>query len=263
MDFKNSSTLRQFNKLFIAVTILLLVSSSLEALSYEEQRSLSKILVGITTRIANTLHASFKEIEGQVVAVNDLAYVHFPSSFPGVGTEVHFYRPGRENAYNSGEYGRVVEKLGTGKVLKGRKTLSICSYAGNKLSRGDIAVIRPSIKTAVVVPVEIIGMAAPNLQVVFDELIITSLLDQGTFRIVTRNSLGPMLKELKFQHSGLVDPTTAKEFGKLFGCDFIIVPQIFATDQPTFMVTVVDVETSLIKGGAVIQGLPKSIMSSP
>jgi len=54
------------------------------------------------------------------------------------------------------------------------------------------------------------------------------------FPLVERGQLDKVLKELKIQDTGMIDPKTAKQIGQLAGCDLIIVGSI--SDQGQFVV---------------------------
>ncbi|MEO0143644.1 MAG: CsgG/HfaB family protein [candidate division WOR-3 bacterium] len=51
------------------------------------------------------------------------------------------------------------------------------------------------------------------------------------FTIVEREKVEEILKELNFQYSGLVDISTAKEFGKLTGADLIASYEVISAKQ--------------------------------
>ena len=54
------------------------------------------------------------------------------------------------------------------------------------------------------------------------------------FPLVERGQLDKILKELKIQDTGLIDPTTAQKIGQLSGCNIIVVGSI--SDRGTFVV---------------------------
>jgi len=57
---------------------------------------------------------------------------------------------------------------------------------------------------------------------------------KNKFHLVERGQLDKVLKELKIQDTGLIDPSTAKEIGNLTGCDLILVGSI--SDRGQFVV---------------------------
>jgi len=57
---------------------------------------------------------------------------------------------------------------------------------------------------------------------------------KNKFHLVERGQLDNVLKELKIQDTGLIDPSTAKEIGNLTGCDLILVGSI--SDRGQFVV---------------------------
>jgi len=54
------------------------------------------------------------------------------------------------------------------------------------------------------------------------------------FPLVERGQLDALMKELKIQNTGMIDPKTAKKIGETLGCDLIIVGSI--SDQGQFVV---------------------------
>ncbi len=59
-----------------------------------------------------------------------------------------------------------------------------------------------------------------DLDILYD-MVAMGLLRTGIFKVVERNRIEDLMKELKFQYSGLVDESTAKEFGKMLGADMV------------------------------------------
>ncbi len=78
-------------------------------------------------------------------------------------------------------------------------------------------------------------IAIPSLDVASTvaENLSTSLIN-ADFPLVERGQLDKALKEMKLQDSGLIDPATAQQLGKVTGCDFILVGSI--SDQGQFVV---------------------------
>jgi formylglycine-generating enzyme required for sulfatase activity/curli biogenesis system outer membrane secretion channel CsgG len=54
------------------------------------------------------------------------------------------------------------------------------------------------------------------------DVMAAELTKQGRFRVVDRQNLETLLKEQQFTQSGLVNPATMKEFGKLYGIDALL-----------------------------------------
>ena len=63
---------------------------------------------------------------------------------------------------------------------------------------------------------------------------LTTAMIQKKFFLVERGQLDNVLKELKIQESGLVDPATALQIGELTGCDLILLGSI--SDRGQFVV---------------------------
>lgn len=55
------------------------------------------------------------------------------------------------------------------------------------------------------------------------ERITTELVKVNKFRVIERKEIEKVFVELKFQHSGAIDPDSAKEIGKMVGADWIVV----------------------------------------
>ena len=55
---------------------------------------------------------------------------------------------------------------------------------------------------------------------------VTTSLVKSQFKVVERAQLKAVLKELRLQHSGLVDPDTAKRVGQLTGADLLLVGSV-------------------------------------
>ncbi len=75
--------------------------------------------------------------------------------------------------------------------------------------------------TVAVIPLERSPYIKPkDLQALYDMLAM-GLLRAGIFKVVERQRIKDVLKEQEFQYSGLVDESTAVEFGKLLGADVV------------------------------------------
>ncbi len=75
--------------------------------------------------------------------------------------------------------------------------------------------------TVAVIPLEKSPYVKPkDLQALYDMLAM-GLLKAGIFKVVERQRIKDVLKEQEFQYSGLVDESTAVEFGKLLGADVV------------------------------------------
>lgn len=61
--------------------------------------------------------------------------------------------------------------------------------------------------------------------------LVTTLTETRQFRVIERQKMEEMLKEQKFQMSGLTDPTKASEIGKMLGADLMIFGSVTRADQ--------------------------------
>jgi TolB-like protein len=77
------------------------------------------------------------------------------------------------------------------------------------------------------------------------ETMITKLVNLRRFKVIERSAIDKVMKEQKFQTSGIVDDKTAVKLGKVAGADAIIVGSILlTTGTGKFSARVIDVETS-------------------
>ncbi len=96
----------------------------------------------------------------------------------------------------------------------------------------------------------LVGIGSKDVAVNVTEDLSTSMIDAG-FRLVERGQLDSVMKELKVQNTGLMDPKTIQRIGQLSGCDLIVVGSI--SDRGQFLVVncrMLETETgkSLIAG---------------
>jgi TolB-like protein len=77
------------------------------------------------------------------------------------------------------------------------------------------------------------------------ETMITKLVNLRRFKVIERSAIDKVMKEQKFQASGIVDDKTAVKLGKVAGADAIIVGSILLnTGTGKFSARVIDVESS-------------------
>lgn len=77
------------------------------------------------------------------------------------------------------------------------------------------------------------------------ETMITKLVNLRRFKVIERSAIDKVMKEQKFQASGIVDDKTAVKLGKVAGADAIIVGTILiTTGTGKFTARVIDVETA-------------------
>lgn len=85
------------------------------------------------------------------------------------------------------------------------------------------------------------------------ERLTTQLSQLPNFQVIERRRLTPLLDELKFSMSDLVDPTKAKQFGKMLGVEAIVVGTI--TDLASTVdvdARIIQIETGIILPGAFV-----------
>ncbi|MBM3240218.1 hypothetical protein FJZ31_28365 [Candidatus Poribacteria bacterium] len=74
------------------------------------------------------------------------------------------------------------------------------------------------------------------------DVMATELTKQGRFQVVDRQNVKALLEEQKFTRSGLVNPATMKEFGKLYGIDALL----YGAASEGFTLKLVDASTATI-----------------
>ena len=97
--------------------------------------------------------------------------------------------------------------------------------------------------------VAVLDIASDNIElgVFATEEIILQLVKTRKFRVVDRDSIEVILKELHFQYSGVVNDETAVSIGKFIGASVIITGVIRQWDARTdFSLKILDVETAEI-----------------
>lgn len=100
-----------------------------------------------------------------------------------------------------------------------------------------------------------------NPSMIIQEKMISSLVNQGFFRVIDRQQLEKVIAEQKLQMSGIVDNNSAVEIGKILGADGIMVGSIteygrtiYPKVRLTVNVRVIEVKTGLVKWATEIKG---------
>jgi len=85
------------------------------------------------------------------------------------------------------------------------------------------------------------------------ERLTTRLSQLPKFRVIERRRLSPILNELRFSMSDLVDPAKAKQFGKLLGVEALVLGTISDVGSTVDIdARVIEIETSNILPGATV-----------
>lgn len=98
---------------------------------------------------------------------------------------------------------------------------------------------KPALKTKVdngnvaLVSFTLVDIASQSVATNVAEDLYTAMIKRD-FPLVERGQLDKILKELKIQDTGLIDPSTAQKIGQLSGCNIIVVGSI--SDRGTFVV---------------------------
>ncbi|MBC7327030.1 hypothetical protein H5T87_02810 [bacterium] len=77
-------------------------------------------------------------------------------------------------------------------------------------------------KRIAVVPFDSQMVGTVNLGKIVGEMFTTALVRMGAFDVIERSKIEAVMEELKLQHGGMVDPSSAVAMGKLLGVDYIL-----------------------------------------
>ena len=120
-----------------------------------------------------------------------------------------------------------------------------------------------------IMPFEIVASGVPSDAAVgLADMLVTALVKTRVYDIVEREQLQKILSEQKFGMSGLVDPSTAVQIGKMLGVKKIIIGKItqmgvtqsevifikVATAKVSIVVRIIDVETGIIESAETATG---------
>ena len=67
------------------------------------------------------------------------------------------------------------------------------------------------------------GIVNENTMNIIRECVETDVVQTGKFRPLTRTEIQKLIDEIKFDQSGLVDPSTAAKYGKMIGAQYLII----------------------------------------
>jgi hypothetical protein len=102
--------------------------------------------------------------------------------------------------------------------------------------------------------------SAESLQVaalILSEALREEILSRGTFNLVNRENMTQLVEELKFQQSGVVDPSQAVRLGKGAGANEVVMGNIGSIGKTLLLQSKrVDVETMLNLSAASLKGRP-------
>lgn len=110
---------------------------------------------------------------------------------------------------------------------------------------GIAAPAEASRKTVAVMPIESISrsMDARYAAETMTEELTNVLANSGRFEVVERSQLGTVTKEMGFGQTGLVDPATAAEIGKMAGAQYILVGKVTMADVFRSQVPILGIKT--------------------
>jgi TolB-like protein len=82
---------------------------------------------------------------------------------------------------------------------------------------------------------------------VFSEVLTTSFVNSDAFKIIEREHVEKVVKELQLTQSGIIDPSSAKQIGKMVGADAILTGSVikFGNDMRVDA-RIIEVETGII-----------------
>ena len=82
---------------------------------------------------------------------------------------------------------------------------------------------------------------------VFSEVLTTSFVNSDAFKIIEREQIEKVVKELQLTQSGIIDPSSAKQIGKMVGADAILTGSVikFGSDMRVDA-RIIEVESGII-----------------
>lgn len=75
----------------------------------------------------------------------------------------------------------------------------------------------------------------------------TDIVQTGKFRLLTRTEIDKLLAEIQFDNSGLVDPATAAEYGKMIGANYLMLGTITGVSESKGKNFIVNVSLRMIE----------------
>lgn len=122
----------------------------------------------------------------------------------------------------------------------------------------------PNVKTIAILPFDnySVGKYQQELGMLskaLSEFMVLDFLKLGTMKVVERDKIDFIMKELELQKSGAVDQATAAKIGKIVGAQYMVFGSITQLDDKTaaMLARVVKVETSEIVASADVSGKPE------
>jgi TolB-like protein len=86
-----------------------------------------------------------------------------------------------------------------------------------------------------------------NLGKIFTEVLTTSFFKSEAFKIIEREQLQKILKELELTQSGIIDTSNAKQIGKMVGANAIVIGSVTKIGNDMRLdARIIDVETGII-----------------
>jgi TolB-like protein len=167
---------------------------------------------------------------GDVVGVEgDAVYVNLGAS-AGVergqvldiyrfGGEITDPKTGETLGYTSEKVGAVEVDLVQGKLI--RSTIIKKPFPPGAIRVGDKALLSGRKRQRIAIA-EFEASGGDRLGAVVSERIIAKVVRWGRLEVVERNRLAKVMEEYRLSQAGLVEPSTAKEIGRLLGVDGII-----------------------------------------
>ena len=216
--------------------------------------------------LVQQIRASFVEKSGKVAAVQgNEVYLNIGlTQRVREGDEFEVVRYGQELKDAQGNsLGFTETYLGKIRVSKVRGAkLSIAEVVEQKLpfQAGDGA-----LSVARKVRVAMSEFSGTNLETtsfvrVVPEILAVALAMTGEFEVAERSRLQQILQELEFSQSGLSDPKTSQQIGKLLGVEGIVLGSVSELeDSVDLSIKLIDTETGLVFGAARSQ-IQKSVI---
>jgi TolB-like protein len=156
-----------------------------------------------------------------------------------------------QHAYSPGEYNTHIPKV----VVGGSKEFGLAqmSYAMAKagsVDNGNTKIKKREQKIKIgIIEFQSLNEEAKQdtLGKVFSEVLTTSFVNSEAFKIIEREHIEKVVKELQLTQSGIIDPSSAKQIGKMVGADAILTGSVIKFGNDVRVdARIIEVESGII-----------------
>jgi TolB-like protein len=154
-------------------------------------------------------------------------------------------------AYSPGEYKTNIPKMMVGDSQNiGLAQVNYAMAKAGSADKGDIKIKRRDQKIKIgIIEFQSLHEEAKKdiLGKVFSEVLTTSFVNADAFKIIEREQMEKVVKELQLTQSGMIDPSSAKQIGKMVGADAILTGSVikFGNDMRVDA-RIIEVESGII-----------------